>query len=127
MPVRAKKVCKKPFCNNLHNNKNGYCDEHQIKKEDNYYKENEYSKYYDWKWRKFSKNFLKKHPVCVKCGAKATITDHKIPIQIMIELYGKNVLQEKYYQPLCHKCNTLKGKEDKKVIEEFYKNRIRNV
>jgi len=124
----AKKCCKYPFCPNLHNNKNGYCDEHQIKYDTNNTSEEDkkYDSYgmYDYQWKEFSKRFLKRHPVCVKCGAKAEVTDHIIPAPIMKYLYGGNTWNEADYQPLCKKCNDLKGKrEDREQLEKFFKNK----
>jgi hypothetical protein len=40
----------------------------------------------------------------------------------MKEVWGENLLDENFYQPLCNSCNTRKGRnEDKKMIEEWEK------
>jgi len=34
---------------------------------------------YDTRWAKARRGFLAKHPVCVRCGAPATVVDHITP------------------------------------------------
>ena len=121
MPQKPKRTCKKAGCPNTHRNNNGYCDTHQLprQREDN--RPNAYQRGYDKRWFDFSRRFLKKHPTCRWCGAPADTTDHIIPFPIMKEMYGGNTYKEEHYQPLCKKCNDIKGKtEDKRMIEEFF-------
>lgn len=124
---RIKKLCKR-CAKNYATNKFGYCDECTAlfnKDKSLADKENRPSsteRGYDYAWTQFSKKFLENHPVCVRCGAPATVTDHKIPIQVMKEVWGENLLDENFYNPLCNSCNTRKGRnEDKKMIEEWEK------
>lgn len=56
------------------------------------------------------------------CGAPATITDHKIPIDVMEEVWGKDYYNEDLFQALCVSCNTKKGmNEDKEIRKEWNK------
>lgn len=119
-----KKFCKK--CMTITPNRSGFCDtcEAQYRKEkekwDSRLPSNKRG--YDWKWRMFSKDYLKRNPTCVLCGAPATITDHKIPIDVMEEVWGKDFYDESLFQPLCVSCNTKKGlNEDKEIREEWNK------
>jgi 5-methylcytosine-specific restriction endonuclease McrA len=122
---RLKKLCKR--CNkNFATNKFGYCYECNALFEktkalaDKESRPSSTERGYDWEWKQFSKKFLENHPVCVRCGAPATITDHKIPIQVMTEVWGENILDENFYQPLCVACNAKKYWDtDKKMIEEW--------
>lgn len=124
------KRCKVFRCPNLHTNKSGYCDVHQaLYKSQNVNKEKKQSStnkaYSTYAWYKFSHRFLQKHKVCAICGGKAEVCDHKdMPAEIMLDINnGKFILDEKYYQPLCIRCNTIKGKQDRKKVEEYFKNK----
>lgn len=35
---------------------------------------------YDAAWTRFATRWLREHPLCVVCGAKATVADHIIPV-----------------------------------------------
>lgn len=128
METRAfKKRCKTVGCPNLHNNKNGYCNECNAK----YYathpsryektRPSSVERGYDSRWHKFAKNFLKDHPVCAMCGAPAQCVDHKdIPADVMMSVYGEFDLDPVHYQALCSRCNTIKGRyEDKRARESY--------
>lgn len=69
------------------------------------------------KWRKFSKDYKKRNPLCVSCEAKgivkeAKVTDHIKTYERCPEGFDLDNLQDKYMQPLCKKCHDSKsGKE----------------
>lgn len=130
MPKKPKRQCKKPGCPNLHDNPNGFCDEHQLKKKTKETKDDRLpssQRGYDYKWKKFRDKMLKKYPTCVRCGAPAEVIDHKIPYPIMEDIYGGNTYKEEHYQPLCKRCNDLKGRrEDKPMIESYFNNHNKN-
>lgn len=127
MAKRIKKLCKR-CAKNLTDNISGYCDDCSslfAKKKATLEKHNRlpaHKRGYDNRWHRFSKQFLENNPICAICGLPATVTDHKIPIQVMRDVYGDNVLEDEYYLPLCHSCNLKKWQEhDKQVIEEYFK------
>jgi len=130
-----KKRCKTPGCPNFHYNDNGYCDtcktqrnaewkEIKARHSNNAGGDDRPSasrRGYDSKWRKFAREYLKTHTVCAICGKKATVVDHKnLPAQIMLDVFGRFILEDEYYQPLCRRCNTLKAKDDKKLVQEYF-------
>ena len=55
-------------------------------------------------WRRRSKAFLKKYPVCFICGAPATISDHIIPHRGDLTLF----YDESNLQPMCQRCHSRK-------------------
>ncbi len=118
--------CKTFRCKNLHNNKNGYCDECTRKKAKTFSdadtRASASARGYNSKWREFSKAFLRDHPRCAVCGAPAQVTDHKdTPAEIMLDLYGRFDLDPAHYQPLCVACNTRKAADDRRKVEEYFK------
>lgn len=127
MAKKTKKLCKR-CARNTTSNPKGFCDECTSlyeKRKAVLEKHNRipaHRKGYDGRWHKFSKNFLRNNPVCASCGAPATVTDHKIPIQVMMDVWGENVLEDEYYLPLCTSCNAKKYFDhDKQVIEDYFK------
>lgn len=58
-------------------------------------------------WRKFTKQFLHRHPVCALCGRPSQATDHNLmSAPEMIRQFGGFLYDERYYRALCHSCNT---------------------
>lgn len=132
--------CKTPYCKNLHHNPSGYCDEcearHNIEykarkiavagtpmeTEEEVKRPTAFQRGYDRRWREFAKEYLRRHPVCAICGRPAQVVDHKdIPAQVMMDMDGRFDLDEDHYQPLCISCNLKKQKQDRAVIEDYFK------
>lgn len=145
MAYKRLKRCKAYGCPNLHYNANGYCDSCYSAwkaKHPQYYKADgtkktaeDYAKEYDAKrgtarqrgydtqWQKFARQFLRLHPTCALCGAKATVCDHKTDTaKIMMDAYGKFDYSdvEADYQALCARCNAQKGIDYDKAREAEY-------
>ena len=65
---------------------------------------------YGWRWQKAADGFLRKHPLCVRCGAKGAITiarcvDHITPITGPDDpLFWKR----ENWQALCISCHSAK-------------------
>lgn len=133
-----KKRCKTPGCPKFHHNDNGYCDDCNNQRSQEWKeikarhsnsacgddRPSASKRGYNSKWRKFARNYLKKHTVCAICGKKATVVDHKnIPAQIMLDMYDKFILDDEYYQPLCRSCNSRKAKDDKKVCSRYFEDK----
>lgn len=127
----VKKICCHPGCNELIPYTEKYCSKH--KKEEatltaalaNYSPEYVYL-YSSPEWRKRSQYFLKKYPICVGCGRKATVVDH-------IEAHRGDVFlfnDENNWQPLCKECHDAKTRKEiigRKKEQSFeYQRRKRN-
>jgi 5-methylcytosine-specific restriction enzyme A len=56
------------------------------------------------RWREISRQFLKEHPICCRCGAPAQIADHIRPHRGDEELF----YDPDNLQPLCWKCHSAK-------------------
>ncbi len=66
---------------------------------------------YDAKWREYRKGFLQHHPVCLWCGAPATVVDHIQPHKgDAIRFWSAD-----NHQPLCAHChNSRKQSNERK-------------
>ena len=79
MPYKSKRRCNKSGCPNLVNAGEGYCREHKpVQHYD--------SSRYNYRWRKLSKLFLSRNPLCDECQKAgrlipATETHHIVPIE----------------------------------------------
>lgn len=135
-----RKNCKTPGCGTLHRNVSGYCDECQARLQARRLerlrrtapskaerRKNVKERGYDKTWEKFSKKYLSEHTVCAMCGAPAEVVDHRrIPADVMLDAYGTFIYDEPdtYYQPLCKRCNSWKGKNiDPKIREQYYRDK----
>lgn len=75
------------------------------------------SKFYNGrKWRKFSKSFRERNPLCVKCEAEgrttaAAVCDHIQGLDFLLD-NDIDPIQESECQSLCHQChNSKSGRE----------------
>ncbi|MGJ0506169.1 MAG: HNH endonuclease [Methylocystis sp.] len=59
---------------------------------------------YGPKWRAARAAFLRDHPICVECGAQATVVDHHIAHKGNQELFWRR----SNWQPLCKPCHDRK-------------------
>lgn len=57
---------------------------------------------YGYAWRKFRVEYLKRNPLCRKCGQPATAVDHIVPKRAGGSDDASNC------QPLCHPCHNIK-------------------
>jgi 5-methylcytosine-specific restriction protein A len=114
MPSKPKKPCNKAGCNNLTTER--FCDSCRQPEKQRYeqWRGSSTKRGYDSKWRKASKGFLVKHPVCVHCTQKggigaATVTDHIVPHKGDKDLFW----DRDNWQPLCKRHHDIKtAKED---------------
>lgn len=104
----SKKLCLFPYCPDLAIPGSAYCTKHQKQKTDrSTYK---YHQLYSMpSWRKIRRKFLIDHPVCVQCGAKATVVDHIIPHNGNMELF----YELSNLQPLCASCHNAKTAKER--------------
>ena len=71
---------------------------------------------YDRRWRLYAKQFLRRHPLCVRCDAQgiarlAELVDHIIPV--------KNADDPRFWDSsnhagLCRSCHAIKTREENK-------------
>lgn len=96
-----------------------FCDPHQNiadakerARKNNY--QSQFSKLYNWDWRKFRVRYLKEHPLCKHCLSIGKLTptqeiDHIKPHQGDKDLFWN----ESNLQPLCKSCHSTKtARED---------------
>ena len=64
-------------------------------------------RYNTTKWRRYRKVYLSTHPLCVECGAIATVVDHVTPVRL-----GGEFWQPTNHQAMCARChNSKSGRE----------------
>lgn len=63
-----------------------------------------HSLYSSARWRAMRSRFLAGHPVCVQCGARATVADHIVPHRGDVSLF----YNEANLQALCARCHSAK-------------------
>lgn len=104
------KVCKKNGCMRTALDGKDYCGRHtDLEGKRRVFtqrgKSGKYHKLYESAlWRRTSKEFLKKYPVCFICGKPARIADHIVPHRGNIELF----YDESNLQPMCWSCHSRK-------------------
>lgn len=103
MPRKPKRPCRYPGCPNLSDGV--YCEEHRKL----YARENAAARGYDSKWRAARAQYLKRHPLCVKCLEQgiltpATVVDHIIPHRGNVRLFW----DMGNWQALCKQCHDRK-------------------
>lgn len=109
MPRKAKRPCCHPGCSSLTEER--YCKEH---KPLHNVRPSASSLGYGNKWRNTSKQYLRAHPLCVRCSlegkyTQATVVDHIIPHRGDKLLFWDNT----NWQSLCKPCHDRKTwKED---------------
>ena len=80
MPYKNRRPCGQPGCPNLVEAGEHYCSEHRKQ-----YNKRSNAGHYDSHWRKISKGYLSRNPLCVECEkagrlTPATETHHIIPV-----------------------------------------------
>ena len=105
--------CKHPRCPGHAEKATGYCVTHsseyvQRRPFDGAAKTTMASAYYaTTEWRKFTRGYVKAHPVCALCGKPSECTDHHLmSAPEMIRQFGGFIYDERYYRALCTSCNT---------------------
>lgn len=82
MPRRPPRICNHPGCPEL--TQDGYCHKHRKRKHGDHNRPSAAKRGYDHRWRKFRKEYLAAHPLCVTCleegrATPATVVDHIEP------------------------------------------------
>ena len=111
--MALRKICRKVGCHNYREEGSVYCKEHlsleEFRRRPDYSKFKGSDLYFCKDWKEASKDFLRRNPICVRCGEKATITDHIVPHRGDAGLFW----DENNWQPLCKRCH------DKKTLQEI--------
>lgn len=116
MPKKSKHPCGYPGCSQLIDAGQRYCEKHKQPDRPSAAKRG-----YNNKWRRLSKQYLRKHPMCVRCLQQgryvpATVVDHIIPHR------GNPTLMwdESNWQALCKPCHDKKtGNEDSRPVYRY--------
>ena len=113
MSLRPKSICCYAGCQRTIEQPK-YCASHQkiMELREKARKNNhqsEFTKLYNWDWRKFRDRYVKEHPLCIHCLAKGILTptqeiDHIVPHQGDKDLFWK----EDNLQALCKPCHSIK-------------------
>ena len=107
------KVCKKSGCGRAAVPGKDYCEKHlnsqQAQQSRKIFTERRKSRqwhnlYQSAEWRRRSRDFLKRYPICFICGAPSTITDHIVPHRGDLSLFWN----ENNWQPMCQRCHSRK-------------------
>ncbi len=100
MPYKTRKPCNFPGCGTLINVGERFCAIH--KREMN---RRANADHYDSRWRKISKLYISKHPLCAECERAGLLTPavevhHVIPVAAGGSDMGKNLMA------LCKSCHS---------------------
>ena len=114
MPKRTPKICNVTGCPKLSRDGSGYCKDHvhlkaAAKKSYEKTRETATARGYTHRWRKASKAYLARNPLCVKCQefgnvTPATVTDHIVPHKGDADLFWN----PGNWQALCKRCHNIK-------------------
>ena len=119
MPFKPKKPCAHPGCPELVPTGTRYCEKHRVLHPEAIRSAS--ARGYGSKWQRVSKEYLARHPLCVKCleagrVTQATVVDHVKPHRGDKRLFW----DESNWQPLCKPCHDRKtGAEDSRPMYTF--------
>lgn len=101
-----KRICREVNCNVLVDG--GYCSKHKREpKPEN--RPSAFKRGYTGKWRKVSKFYLAKHPLCVECEKQGLVTLATDVDHIKPHKGDKTLFWDKNnWQALCHSCHSKK-------------------
>ncbi len=107
MPYKPRPGCKYPLCTNKAEKGSSYCRDH--KKIMTKQRLSPSTRGYDYKWRKFREEYLKRNPFCIECIKKGKLTQAKV-VDHMIPHKGDERLfwDESNMQALCIRCHNRK-------------------
>ena len=116
MQRKAKHPCGQPGCPEI--TEGNYCEKHKSMHQD---RPSASRRGYTSKWHRLSKEYLRKHPMCVRCMADgkfvpATVVDHIIPHRGDYDL----MWSQDNWQALCKPCHDRKTwTEDKNPVYTY--------
>lgn len=109
MPYAPKRPCRYPGCPNLCEHGHTYCPIHDKTHGSDAIRGGAAFRGYDRRWQKARDDYLRKHPLCVKCQEEgrltpATVVDHIIPHRGDRTLFW----DVRNWQSLCKSCHDKK-------------------
>lgn len=119
MPRRPKTPCRHPGCPELVSYGQKYCETHKkLHPEET---RSAGKRGYGSRWQKFSRNYLKAQPLCVRCQkegkyVRATVVDHIKPHRGDPKLFW----DVENMQPLCKPCHDRKTRREDSCPEYRY-------
>jgi 5-methylcytosine-specific restriction enzyme A len=95
----------------------GYCDKHKAMM--GYVSDEYHHLYNNDRWRNYSKNYLKKHPLCVQCKREGKIVPSGVTDHIL-QHRGDPVSfwDPKNHQALCVPCHSEKTARETGIVRE---------
>lgn len=118
-PTKPKKPCAHPGCPALVPANSKFCEKHKLLHPEEV--RSAAKRGYGSKWQKASKEYLRVHPLCVKCleygkFVKATDVDHIIPHRGDQTLFW----DRSNWQALCHRHHSIKtGTQDMHPVYKY--------
>lgn len=114
MPYKQRIPCRHPGCPVLIPVGSKYCDTHRRQHKDAV--RSAASRGYSTRWQRISRQYLRQHPLCVRCGRPAQVVDHIMPHRGKEQLFW----DESNWQALCKACHDKKtGEEDSHPAYEY--------
>jgi len=102
MPYKPRPECRYLGCNKRAIKGSGFCKEHQAMLN---IRPSSVERGYNYKWNKYRKEYLKRHPYCAICHTRiATVVDHIIPHRGNKDLFW----DKNNHQALCIYCHNRK-------------------
>ncbi|WP_337513237.1 HNH endonuclease [Ruminococcus sp.] len=114
MPYKQRTQCRHPDCPVLIPVGSKYCDAHRRQHKETV--RSAASRGYTSRWQRISRQYLRQHPLCVRCGRPAQVVDHIVPHRGREQLFW----DESNWQALCKACHDRKtGEEDSRPTYEY--------
>lgn len=112
MPQRPKRPCAHSGCPNLVQPPERYCAAHTCAGSHAYdkYRGSAASRGYDAPWRRYTKRYLKAHPLCVACQAQGVVTASS-EVDHIVSVTGPDdprFWDPSNHQALCKSCHSRK-------------------
>lgn len=113
MPYKQRTQCRHPGCPMLIPVGSKYCDKHKQLHPD---RPSAVKRGYTSRWQRISRQYLRQHPLCARCGRPAQVVDHIVPHRGREQLFW----DESNWQALCKACHDRKtGEEDSRPTYEY--------
>lgn len=115
MPYRPARPCRQPGCPGLTNDRSGYCEQHkpQVLRQQDHERPNANQRGYTYRWNKYTKHYLIRHPLCVLCLQKDIIKEAECVDHICPHKGDQTLFWDPdNHQALCLSCNSVKAAKE---------------